>query len=811
VRGAPRDLFLAFTASWALLGRPLLASEEVALGAPRAIPLAAAPLSIAAGRFSPGGRPGIAAVHGTSKVSVLVQAPGTAAGWKELPQLHVGNGPWHIRAADFDGDGLDDLSVADPGSTAYTVRCAGDAFEPPAALDQALGPRATVIEDFDGDGMLDIAAANHPESSVAVFLGKGDGSFLHLETITAGSFGHNHDISALDQDGDGWMDLVIAVDFQGLQILRGAGDGSFQASSISGDLVSSALFVAGARLDGDGLGDVVAIWNESGMFMAVAGTSAGDGTFKKGGVFPGVSCLPGCSDMDGDGITDLTCTILGKGTIEIHRGKGDGTYLDPLVFDCGLTNCLQVLPADMDLDGYPDLLIPPGDSACLLLVSVKEGGDPVLPAGPFDLDRMKTMAIADMDRDGFPDILAGASQPRIDVSLGPGKKSPPAWTPSFSILTSGLFSSLQAVDVDADGSLDLAGKGDGGQSILVAFLESSGRVRREAALPAGGLSGPLAVGPIDGDGILDLAVPRIGSADIAVFRGTGGGEFAAPSTSPTISKPREMILADLDRDGLTDIAVLSSSTLAVHWGDGSGGLGPPGILLESVNPTLLGLSIGDLDADGIPDILAADPLIPAVVVLRGENGRSFHSPQVQTVREARTSMILADLDGNGLPDLIGASPGSSSASIFPNPGDRGWTDEACFWIGLRPTCIGVADMDLDGALDLVAGNASAGTIVFGRMLPGGGFRRGDADGSGNLDLSDAIFTLRSLFMGGAAPGCEDAADADDSGGLDLTDAIFSLEFQFLGGPPPPAPGPETCGPDPTPGDGLGECADPKCR
>jgi hypothetical protein len=76
------------------------------------------------------------------------------------------------------------------------------------------------------------------------------------------------------------------------------------------------------------------------------------------------------------------------------------------------------------------------------------------------------------------------------------------------------------------------------------------------------------------------------------------------------------------------------------------------------------------------------------------------------------------------------------------------------------------------------------------------FRRGDANGDGNIDITDGIFTLGFLFLGGRAPGCPKAADANDSGVLDITDAIFVLNFLFLGGRAPPAPHP-TCGEDET--------------
>jgi hypothetical protein len=91
-----------------------------------------------------------------------------------------------------------------------------------------------------------------------------------------------------------------------------------------------------------------------------------------------------------------------------------------------------------------------------------------------------------------------------------------------------------------------------------------------------------------------------------------------------------------------------------------------------------------------------------------------------------------------------------------------------------------------------------------------GFKRGDADASGKLDITDAVSTLMFLFMGGTAPPCMDAADTDDSGKLDITDAVSSLMFQFMGGDPPAAPGPATCGPDPTAGDQYTTCTYTKC-
>ncbi len=83
------------------------------------------------------------------------------------------------------------------------------------------------------------------------------------------------------------------------------------------------------------------------------------------------------------------------------------------------------------------------------------------------------------------------------------------------------------------------------------------------------------------------------------------------------------------------------------------------------------------------------------------------------------------------------------------------------------------------------------------------FRRGDVAADGAFDLTDGVFTLNWLYLGGQRPGCMDAADANDDATVDLSDPIHFFNWQFQSGRPPPAPGAE-CGVDPTP-DGL-DCA-----
>jgi len=87
--------------------------------------------------------------------------------------------------------------------------------------------------------------------------------------------------------------------------------------------------------------------------------------------------------------------------------------------------------------------------------------------------------------------------------------------------------------------------------------------------------------------------------------------------------------------------------------------------------------------------------------------------------------------------------------------------------------------------------------------PGKGFHRGDSDGNGSMQLTDAVRILNFLFLGTGHIDCMDAADADNNGTVQLTDAVRILNVLFLGvgsipdpGPPGETFGNKPCGPDP---------------
>jgi hypothetical protein len=67
------------------------------------------------------------------------------------------------------------------------------------------------------------------------------------------------------------------------------------------------------------------------------------------------------------------------------------------------------------------------------------------------------------------------------------------------------------------------------------------------------------------------------------------------------------------------------------------------------------------------------------------------------------------------------------------------------------------------------------------------FFRGDGNNDGRTDLSDAVFVLNYLFLGGDTPACLAAANTNADANVDIADPTYLLNHLFIGGPPPVDP------------------------
>ncbi len=98
----------------------------------------------------------------------------------------------------------------------------------------------------------------------------------------------------------------------------------------------------------------------------------------------------------------------------------------------------------------------------------------------------------------------------------------------------------------------------------------------------------------------------------------------------------------------------------------------------------------------------------------------------------------------------------------------------------------------DGTRCLPATKTQGLSIRLTGARPAPEFVRGECNGDGSMDITDAVYSLDFLFRGGPEGNCRAACDAQGDGSVDITDAVYTLAFLFTDGRPPPAPWPN-CG------------------
>jgi hypothetical protein len=142
-------------------------------------------------------------------------------------------------------------------------------------------------------------------------------------------------------------------------------------------------------------------------------------------------------------------------------------------------------------------------------------------------------------------------------------------------------------------------------------------------------------------------------------------------------------------------------------------------------------------------------------------------------------------------DLTGAPGGDPLVAFFQIGeieffGEEGGTT--------REICDNGIDDDGDQLTDCA--DPSCGTAA---NCQGKKFYRADPNNDGATNITDGIYILNFLFLGGPAPTCRESADPNNDKAVNITDGIYVLNYLFLGGPAPTFPGPpgkgEPCGLD----------------
>jgi hypothetical protein len=243
---------------------------------------------------------------------------------------------------------------------------------------------ATLVDDFNGDGRPDIAVAHG--KSIRFLLGNGVGGFISSLDVPLKMF--VAELAAEDVDHDSVVDLLITGHdgFAGfLSVVLGSREGDFGVPLDIAVRGRPGLLTLG-DFDGDGNRDII-LGNSWDFFCDCSYLSLfwgdGRGGFQHGpdlGVdFPFGEMLSG--DLNADGSDDFVVNdeTYGGPAIRAYLGNGEGlftlvTHL-PVNAPDSPRNTRSTGIADMNRDGFPDLIVNRGDVVSVLANQIRQRAD----------------------------------------------------------------------------------------------------------------------------------------------------------------------------------------------------------------------------------------------------------------------------------------------------------------------------------------------------------------------------------------------------------------------------------------------------
>jgi hypothetical protein len=328
------------------------------------------PEGLASDAFTPSGAPDIAAAFQLAGggTSVLLN---NGTGAYPSSASTVGNtgmsSNFDVATGDFNNDGKVDLLTAGSGGSFVELHLGNGAggFGSGTPVAGAAATRTVTAGFFNNDSNLDFAIGPASGASLLVFLGNGNGTFAAPSTISLPAGTANAAPLAVDLNGDGLGDLVVAdardASPANLTVLRSTGTGFVPTAGSPFDLGFStggsaiAPGVAAGDLNNDGNPDI-AVANSGGVgAVARVLLGKGDGSLQAPVAISGTPSNDlVIADLDNDGNMDLAATRF-AGPVSILLGNGSGTSFSNGGTLTAGASPMHIISDDFNRDGNPDL------------------------------------------------------------------------------------------------------------------------------------------------------------------------------------------------------------------------------------------------------------------------------------------------------------------------------------------------------------------------------------------------------------------------------------------------------------------------
>ncbi len=340
-----------------------------------------------------------------------------------------------VVAGDFAHNGLTSIvltSQIQGGSAAkaygnlktYLATAAGT-YAAPVYTPDGTQPLYLVTADLNGDGFPDVVSVNYADEALMVFDNnpQSPGTFDAPQVLLSPG---TTNVAIADMNGDGLPDLVSADANLSLFLQTATGTYAKPISLLAG----GADWVALGDLNGDGIPDVAVTVGAALEVLFHTGaksatTYAPPVTVYTGtaiGMMGGVNRLV-MADLNGDGANDLIVTDMGPAggaapsvVVLLQDLAHPGQFLPAVSYPTASGSQPQsVVVADVNGDGYPDIIVGGSSAVSVLLQDAAHPGQ-FLSAVNYPVTDANEVAVADINGDNLPDIIiaTGATHPLVN-------------------------------------------------------------------------------------------------------------------------------------------------------------------------------------------------------------------------------------------------------------------------------------------------------------------------------------------------------------------------------------------------------------
>jgi Big-like domain-containing protein/VCBS repeat protein len=733
--------------------------------------------------------------------TAVLGSGGLGLGWINSQTAATGNTPLSMATGDFNSDGVPDLvainycgsdtTCGSPGTVTILLGNGDGTFTAtPTSPTTGKQPQALVVGDFNGDGKQDLAVANSSDNSVTILLGNGDGTFS-AAAVSPVTGNQPISIAVGDFNGDGKQDLAVANNGDNsVTILLGNGDGTFR--SVVSPLMNSAPFaVVVADFNGDGFPDLAVARGGTSLFgpgIVTILLGNGDGTFTEG-ASPFAGDDPesiAVGDFDGDGIPDLAVANTEPPVASINNfmtvllGNGDGTFRTTSV-PLGWVSLWSVQAGDFNGDGIPDLVA--GNTSfgnpIILLLGNGDGTFNTSSAVPGVTGSDFTgIAVGDFNGDGVVDFVAADSiQNTAAVLLTQLTQTATATLSGVSPVGSG----AHKVDASYPGDGNYDSSLSGSITLFVPSATSTTLAVTASDAPVTAVSA--------GSVVTLTAKVQAGSTSVTTGQVNFCDATAAYCTDIHIVGTAQLTNAGTaqvkfvpERGNHSYKAVFvatdtytssssSASNLAVTGKTPSATAiaqsGTAGNYTLTATVTSTGATTVPTGTVSFLDTSNGSSLLGTAALESGMSGLGWLTSQTLTTVANPYNFAEGDFNGDGIADLAVINLGTNTLAILLGNGNGTFTPTASPGTGSGSSCVAAGDFNGDGKTDLAIANdgnyQENGSVTI--LL-----------GNGDGTFAAAAANLPT----GISPGCPVTGDFNGDGKIDLAVATTIGITVFLG-------------------------------